>query len=658
MSVLPPGSKLGRFQLSTVLGQGAMGVVYLANDPEIGRAVAIKTVRPEVGRGENAAQIEARFLKEARLAGRLQHPNIVTVYDVGRDGDSYFIAMEYVDGRPLTDYLGASGELPLTAKIGIICQVAEALAHAHERGVLHRDIKPGNILIARDGQVKVTDFGIGKFTTAATSEMTRTGLIVGSPAYMSPEQVRGDKLDGRSDLFALGVVLYELLTGTRPFPGDSITTLVYQILHTEPRDPLELKADLPIATREVMVRLLAKQPEKRPADAKEFIRELKRIEKIQRESEVTRRMTVMAPVPESAALPASPPAPPPAQPAVTKPVTPSVPPPATVAWPAERRRSALPVWIVAAAALLLVGILILREWQQRPAPVPSAVPLPPVAAPTAAPPLPTEAQVAEAPSPAEVAAAEAVTPEVPILPTPGAHEAVDTTVGAPRVGARDRPKPTARHAAPPPIAASPREEPAAGAHETAPPAAAPGSDRVDTAYSTRRSVRFTSSPDQARLIIDGRMVGTADDWDNRGGGRAFEFEKPGSHDVLLELPGYRTLHLRIDVSPDADKDSISIDEELDRRQRVSYDKLPAVYDRTTGAVAFTVEPPEVSISEGGKTLGSASAFGPGSPLQLRGPMVHDLVLSAPGHKPKLVRILVAGNAGRDLATVKETLKGE
>ena len=291
-----------------------MGVVYLANDPEIGRAVAIKTVRPEVGRGDNAAQVEARFLKEAKLAGRLQHPNIVTVYDVGRDGESYFIAMEYVDGRPLTDYLAASDALPLAGKIGIIRQVAEALAHAHERGVLHRDIKPGNILIARDGQVKVTDFGIGKFTTAATSEMTRTGLIVGSPAYMSPEQVKGEKLDGRSDLFALGVVLYELLTGTRPFPGDSITTLVYQILHTEPRDPLELKADLPVATREVMARLLAKQPDKRPPDAKEFIRELKRIEKIQRESEVTHRMTLTAPGQESATLAATPAAAAPAAP--------------------------------------------------------------------------------------------------------------------------------------------------------------------------------------------------------------------------------------------------------------------------------------------------------------------------------------------------------
>ncbi len=251
--------------------------------------MAIKTVRPGMGRDESAHEIEERLRKEARLAGRLQHPNIVTIYDVGRDGDEYFIAMEYVDGKSLTRYLVAPDDLPLGAKIAIVRQTAEALAHAHERGVLHRDIKPGNILIARDGRVKVTDFGIGRFTAATTSDLTRTGQMIGSPAYMSPEQVRGEKLDGRSDLFSLGVVLYELLTSVRPFPGESITTLVYQILHTEPRDPLELKSNLPTATREVMARLLAKQPENRPADARAFLQELSRIETIQRESEMTRR---------------------------------------------------------------------------------------------------------------------------------------------------------------------------------------------------------------------------------------------------------------------------------------------------------------------------------------------------------------------------------
>jgi serine/threonine protein kinase len=142
MSLLPAGSRLGRFRIASVLGQGAMGVVYLADDPEIGRPVALKTVRPGVSNGEAERELEARFLKEARLAGRLQHPSIVTIYDVGRDGGVCFIAMEYVDGRPLSRYLGVSPELPLPAKIEIVRQVAEALGHAHERGVLHRDVKP------------------------------------------------------------------------------------------------------------------------------------------------------------------------------------------------------------------------------------------------------------------------------------------------------------------------------------------------------------------------------------------------------------------------------------------------------------------------------------------------------------------------------------
>ena len=219
MSVLRPGSKLGRFEISGVLGQGAMGVVYLAHDPSIDRPLAIKTIRSEAARDDNAAEIEARFLKEARLAGRLQHANIVTVYDVGRDGDLYFIAMEYVDGRPLTHYLAAPDDLPLSVRVDIIRQAAEALGHAHERGVVHRDMKPGNILVSKDGRVKVTDFGIGKFLGAEPSDLTRTGQMIGSPAYMSPEQVRGDKIDGRSDLFSLGRRALRAADGHASFPG-------------------------------------------------------------------------------------------------------------------------------------------------------------------------------------------------------------------------------------------------------------------------------------------------------------------------------------------------------------------------------------------------------------------------------------------------------
>ncbi len=628
MSLLPAGSKLGRFQIVSVLGQGAMGVVYLAEDPEIGRRVAIKTVRPEGVGGESAAELEARFLKEARLAGRLQHPNIVTVFDVGRDRDVCFIAMEYVDGRPLTRYLGGAADLPLTAKIGIIRQTAEALGHAHERGVLHRDVKPGNILVGKDGRVKVTDFGIGKFTEATTSELTRTGHMVGSPAYMSPEQVKGEKLDGRSDLFSLGIVLYELLTGSRPFPGESITTLVYQILHTEPRDPLELNADLPPATREVIARLLAKAPDRRPADAEEFTRELRRIEKFQRESEMTRRAVAAPPVPPAGRATGGPPVP-----AATAPVAPPAAPP-----PGAPRRSGMPVILAALAILVAASFWLLRDRRAAapPQPPPGVPAIRPTRVPTAPPAtgLPTPEPTTEPPTPAPTEAS----PPAP----PAVAEAAPT-----------RPRPTRR---PKPSAAPTAEAARATPAPPAPPAESAKPARVDAVVATRRAVRFTSSPDQARLYLDGRYIGIADDWDNRGGGRELEFDAPGTHYVRFELPGYQPMTLEIQVTPESGRDSPSIDADMDRFDRMAYEKLSAPADRTTGAVEFAVEPPDATVAEGGRTLGPASSFGPASPLELKGPTVHDLVLSAPGYKPKLVRILVAKNAGKDRAMVKESLK--
>jgi len=652
MSLRPAGTRLGRYEISGVLGQGAMGVVYLAHDPEIDRPVALKTLRPEAMHGESAAEIEGRFLKEAKLAGRLQHPNVVTVYDVGRDRGEFFIAMEYVEGHPLTRYLAAADSLPLNAKIGIIRQAAEALDHAHERGVVHRDIKPGNILIAKDGRVKVTDFGIARFTSATTSDLTRTGQMIGSPAYMSPEQVRGEKLDGRSDLFSLGVVLYELLTGARPFPGESITTLVYQILHTEPRDPREIRADLPAASREVMAVLLAKQPDKRPENARAFLRELKRIEKFQRESEMTRRAIAEAPptkvVRGSAPAPPSPRADngmPPALPA--KPTAP------TAVAPRRPARGSRAIVLVGAAVLAAVGLAVYALWK---APVPTGNDEEAAVAPTAAPSPP-----AVAPTLATTAAVPAAEPTPLPLPTPGPSAAADATVGAPRVAGALPAKPTA-HRAPTPRPAPPEEVKvaAAAAPEPAPaPAADDRAERIDATYATRRAVRFTSSPEQARLYVDGRYVGIADDWDNRGGGREYQFDKPGSHVVRMELPGYRTKRFEIDVSPDGGGgDSVSIDEELERNQRLPFEKLPAPADRTTAEVEFQVEPPETVVMEGEKTLGPASSFGTGSPLKLTPGTVHDLVLTAPGYRPKLVRVLVAPNAGRDRAKISEKLKKE
>ncbi len=618
------GSKLGRFEITGVLGEGAMGTVYLAHDPQIERPVAIKTLRPEMG-GEQGREIASRFVKEAKLAGRLQHPNIVTIYEAGRDQDVDFIAMEYIDGEPLTRLLSKS-DFSLPQRVEVVRQVALALEHAHERGVLHRDIKPGNILITRDGRVKVADFGIGKLLTAG-GDLTRTGQMVGSPAYMSPEQIRGEQLDGRSDFFSLGVVFYELLTGARPFPGDTVTTLVYQILHTEPRDPLKLRSDLPRSAREVFARLLAKSPEKRPADARDFLREVGTIE--QEVAGGAKAAPIAAPVSWEA------------QDAASLPESVEEPAPSGQEAGRPRASGVAVTYLFGAAALLLAAAILVAIWRRTSQPVETAaVPAPPPPVPTAAPAPPTAA-VAVAPTPPTVAT-------VAPLPTRGPREAAGASVGAPRstegVTPR-RPTASARIAR-----AEPAPEPPEASIPTGPPA--------DGVYRTRRFAKFSVSPDQARIFLDGRYVGIADDWDDHGGGKTLEIGREGPHRVRLELPGHRTMHLEVIVAPGAKDDPVDIGDELKRESKVPFSKIPKPDDRTVGPVEFTVDPPDAQISEGSRVLGSASSFGPGSPLRLSGPMAHDLVLSAPGRKPKTIRILVASNADREVAKVKETLKKE
>jgi serine/threonine-protein kinase len=271
---MEPGSRVGRFRIERPLGQGAMGSVYLAIDPEIEREVAIKIVRTDLTDSDRRDEVETRFLREAKIAGRLQHPNIVTIYDVGREGGSTFIAMEYVEGRPLAKLLRPDIALTDAQRFLIARQTAEALAHAHERQVVHRDVKPGNILIRSDGVVKVSDFGIGKLLTGG-EDVTRTGMMVGSPSYMSPEQIRGDTLDGRSDVFSLGVVLYELLTDVKPFRGESLAQIRDAVLNHEP--PLANKVDpaVPKPLAAIAARAMAKDPEHRFRSARSLARELR-----------------------------------------------------------------------------------------------------------------------------------------------------------------------------------------------------------------------------------------------------------------------------------------------------------------------------------------------------------------------------------------------
>ncbi len=260
---------LGRYQVERELGKGAMGAVYFGRDPRINRVVAIKTMALSAEfEGSDLEQVRSRFFREAETAGRLNHPNVVTIYDAGEEHDLAYIAMEYLEGRDLTAYTHEDRLLPLEDARHILCQVAEALAYAHAQGVVHRDIKPANIMYdERNRSIKVTDFGIARITAAST---TRTGVVLGTPSYMSPEQLAGKRVDGRSDLFSLGIMAFELLTGHQPFEGDTLATLMYQIANTAHPDVTQLRPDLPAGLRKFFDKALAKDPEQRYQTGTEF----------------------------------------------------------------------------------------------------------------------------------------------------------------------------------------------------------------------------------------------------------------------------------------------------------------------------------------------------------------------------------------------------
>ena len=246
----------GRYEILKELGRGSMGTVYLGLDPKINREVAIKTLKyADVGPGD-LDQVKTRFFREAEAAGKLSHTNIVSMYDVGEERDMAYIAMELLNGRDLTRFCKTEHLLPVDQVLSIIADVAVALDYAHNQGVIHRDIKPANIMLLEDGRIKVTDFGIALVVDASK---TRTGIVLGTPTYMSPEQVAGRTLDGRSDLFSLGIVLYELLTGDKPFTGDTISAIIYAITHSAHKPISEFKQDIPACCQAMVDKLLAKE---------------------------------------------------------------------------------------------------------------------------------------------------------------------------------------------------------------------------------------------------------------------------------------------------------------------------------------------------------------------------------------------------------------
>jgi serine/threonine-protein kinase len=273
VSIVTTIIKAGRYELREELGRGAMGVVYHAHDPVIGRDVAVKTMRLSTeGTGMSREELLGRFQTEARAAGLLTHPNIVVIYDAGEEGGLFYITMEMVEGRSLQTMLDGRQLFPLPRVMKLMEQVCSALDFAHQHNVVHRDIKPANLMLTADDTIKITDFGTAKILQFGTAQ---TAHVMGTPSYMSPEQVKGKPVDGRSDIFSLGVILYELMTGEKPFPGQNITTVIYKIINEDPIPPRSLDSSIHPGLSTVITRALAKDPKARFQTCHELLEALK-----------------------------------------------------------------------------------------------------------------------------------------------------------------------------------------------------------------------------------------------------------------------------------------------------------------------------------------------------------------------------------------------
>jgi serine/threonine-protein kinase len=415
-------SSLGRYLIADRIGQGAMGVVYRARDPIIDRTVALKTIDPHLS-GDALRDFNERFFHEAKSAGRLNHPNIVTIYDAGEADGVAYIAMEYLEGPSLRQVLDDHPPLSVPRVMEIGAQVARGLGYAHEHGVVHSDVKPANVILVNGRRPKITDFGIAR--VAGTS----TGELAGSPKYMSPEQVRGEPLDGRTDIFSLGAVLYELLTGKQPFTGDDVPAIVKCVLEHEPPPPSSLNPRVPETVDKVIARMLAKRVEDRYTSARRAMRHLAELADV---LGTEGRTSIIHDLP--------PPRPPRESAADENTVVLRAPP--------SRRASRRPYLLAVAAAVVAAMGLVIATRNEEPLPpaplvaasrapavAPVAPPPPPAVEPAtpqpakAIEPAPPEPKVAAAPAAKPARKPKAVAPPVETAPEP---ELVPKTVAAPR----------------------------------------------------------------------------------------------------------------------------------------------------------------------------------------------------------------------------------
>ncbi len=581
MKQLAAGDRLGRYEILRRLGAGAMGEVYLAEDPQIGRRVAIKTVRVEEGKAQEMEERKRRLLREARAAGRLLHPHIVALFDAGEDQGLLYLAFEWVDGCDLAERLTQGEPLTLREAIEIVRQAADGLDYAHRQGIVHRDIKPSNLLLGAGGQVKISDFGIAKLADQ-TSDLTMTGSVVGSPHYLSPEQIRGDELDGRSDLFSLGVLFYEVLSRRRPFEGETLTTLVYQILHRDPPSLVGGRPGLGTRLESVLERMLHKERDQRFPTAGELARELgdclrdlpaslldapaaeagtagdgtRRLDSAERATPLAQTGATPPPPPAPRAAAAMPPPPPPASP--TQIPTRLVPPRAS----APASKSGL--WLALAAGLVVVAALVAggfaaRRWvaakeaQKQPAttatddkttPAEASI-VPKSSTPARAEPSPPASD--QAPSqPADTKPAnqepaigerfaQRPAPQPPPEPRPR-----QPSEESPAENAAPVRRPESRTVAPAPepaTSAAPAETTATD--EGSPPLVdRPAlSPRIDRRMVTGMSLSFVVEPPESIVKIDNRVIGQAGTWQvKKREGRAYDLPEPGEHLVRIIHP--------------------------------------------------------------------------------------------------------------------------
>ena len=672
MNALEGGHTVGRYRIVKFLGAGAMGEVYLAEDPQIDRRLAIKTVRL-TGRPQEIEERKRRLLREARAAGRLLHPNVVTLFDAGEAEGLLYLAFEFVEGTDLAARLEDEGaRLSLRQVLRVVRQAADALDYAHSHEIVHRDIKPSNILLDRAGRVKLADFGIARMAGQST-ELTMAGSVMGSPQYLSPEQIRGEELDGRSDLFSLGVVLYELLSGKRPFEGDTITTLVYQILHKEPPPVSELRA-VPPRLEELLRRMLAKDRGERPI-AGEAARELAAIEaELSDETlsapagtgplDATRvlpRKTDAGPLGTVPAAPPTTPSQPPRLPTAAAPAPPvqtappaPLPPPAVIGAAPPRK---LPVGLLLGVLLLVIVAAGAAGWFLflRPAPAPGET----TAQTSAVPPAPLPASTSTSAAISEPTQQPVTSPSIapPLSTTPSTSAAQPSqvrpeppTVTAPRTAP---PMPSQPPSSQPPFPQPPPSQPERPApSEPEPdreePAAAPEADR---SLRTAIEVTFNVTPPDAIVLVDRTVLGEAQNYNGQRGSRTYVFPGPGAYLVKFRKQGMKEYRLAVEAGALSGKTPISVRMQPAAAADTDASDLETV--RVSRAVGFRVQPPTATLVVDGQAMGQARRFSGGGFLRGKGewlelaPGKHRVSILAPGYQRQDIVVEVVATADEE-----------